>query len=56
MKIAALIETENKQKPFSDQEIVEQLKTEEGIVVSRRTIAKYRDQLGNPFLFEEKKV
>lgn len=47
-KIATLIEKENKQKPLSDQEIVEQLKTEEGMVVSRRTIAKYRDQLGIP--------
>jgi RNA polymerase sigma-54 factor len=47
-KIETLIEKENKQKPLSDQEIVEQLKTEEGMVVSRRTIAKYRDQLGIP--------
>jgi RNA polymerase sigma-54 factor len=47
-KIATLIEKENKQKPLSDQEIVERLKTEEGMVVSRRTIAKYRDQLGIP--------
>jgi RNA polymerase sigma-54 factor len=47
-KIATLIEKENKQKPLSDQDIVEQLKMEEGMVVSRRTIAKYRDQLGIP--------
>jgi len=47
-KIATLIENENKQKPLSDQDIVEQLKIEEGMVVSRRTIAKYRDQLGIP--------
>ena len=46
--ISKLIEKENKEKPLSDQEIVEQLKTIEGIVVSRRTIAKYRDQLGIP--------
>ncbi|MFL6562873.1 MAG: RNA polymerase sigma-54 factor, partial [Bacillus sp. (in: firmicutes)] len=38
----------NKQKPLSDQEIVERLKVEEGMVVSRRTIAKYREQLGIP--------
>lgn len=44
--IALLIEKENKQKPLSDQEIVEILKNEEGMVVSRRTIAKYREQLG----------
>ena len=47
-KIRKLVEQENKEKPLSDQEIVEQLKTTEGIVVSRRTIAKYRDQLGIP--------
>jgi RNA polymerase sigma-54 factor len=46
--IAAIIEAENKQRPFSDQEIVDKLKTSQGIVVSRRTIAKYRDQLGIP--------
>ncbi|MED3622812.1 RNA polymerase factor sigma-54 [Neobacillus thermocopriae] len=46
--IRKLIEMENKQKPLSDQEIAEQLKAMEGMVVSRRTIAKYRDQLGIP--------
>jgi RNA polymerase sigma-54 factor len=46
--ISKLIAQENKEKPLSDQDIVEQLKTLEGIVVSRRTIAKYRDQLGIP--------
>lgn len=47
-KIKTLIEQENKQKPLSDQEIVNVLNEENGIVVSRRTIAKYRDQLGIP--------
>jgi RNA polymerase sigma-54 factor len=46
--LSKLIETENKQKPLSDQDIVELLKNNEEIVVSRRTIAKYRDQLGIP--------
>jgi RNA polymerase sigma-54 factor len=46
--ISSLVEKENKQRPYSDQEIVETLKTKEGIVVSRRTVAKYRDQLGIP--------
>ncbi|WHY85348.1 RNA polymerase factor sigma-54 [Neobacillus novalis] len=46
--INQLIDQENKEKPLSDQEIVEQLKGTNGIVVSRRTIAKYRDQLGIP--------
>ncbi|MFP7297304.1 RNA polymerase factor sigma-54 [Neobacillus niacini] len=44
--IADMIEKENKQSPLSDQDIVERLKSTQGIVVSRRTIAKYRDQLG----------
>jgi RNA polymerase sigma-54 factor len=46
--IASMIEKENKQKPLSDQEIADQLKNSEGMVVSRRTIAKYREQLGIP--------
>lgn len=44
--ISKLIDNENKYKPLSDQEIVKLLNEQEGIVVSRRTIAKYRDQLG----------
>ncbi len=43
-----LVDEENKQKPLSDQEIVSILKEEHGILVSRRTIAKYRDQLNIP--------
>ncbi|OIK16400.1 RNA polymerase sigma-54 factor [Bacillus sp. MUM 116] len=46
--ISSLIEREDKQKPLSDQDIVEQLKNAEGMVISRRTVAKYRDQLGIP--------
>ncbi|HVH96403.1 MAG TPA: RNA polymerase sigma-54 factor, partial [Bacillus sp. (in: firmicutes)] len=46
--ISDLIEKENKLKPLSDQEIVNVLNEKKGIVVSRRTIAKYRDQLGIP--------
>ena len=40
-----LIETENKKKPYSDQELVELLKAE-GLNISRRIITKYRDELG----------
>jgi RNA polymerase sigma-54 factor len=46
--ISLLIEKEDKQKPLSDQDIAEHLKNAEGTVVSRRTVAKYRDQLGIP--------
>jgi RNA polymerase sigma-54 factor len=45
-EISNLIEQENKEKPLSDQDIVGLLKENKGIVVSRRTIAKYREQLG----------
>lgn len=38
------IKEEDKSKPLSDQLIADQLKGE-GIIVSRRTVAKYRDQL-----------
>ena len=41
------VDTENKRKPLTDDELVEQM-TEKGYKVARRTIAKYRDQLGIP--------
>lgn len=43
--ILRLVENENKRKPLSDQDLVERLKAE-GLNVSRRIIAKYRDELG----------
>ncbi|MGJ7922054.1 RNA polymerase factor sigma-54 [Neobacillus sp. LXY-4] len=44
-KIKALIDRENKQKPFSDQKLV-QLLERHGILISRRTVAKYREEMG----------
>ncbi len=44
-KIEKLVEEENPKKPLTDQAIVNLLK-EEGIQIARRTVAKYRDQLG----------
>ncbi len=44
-KIEKLVEEENPKKPLTDQSIVNLLK-EEGIQIARRTVAKYRDQLG----------
>ena len=41
------VDTENKRKPLTDDELVEKM-TEKGYKVARRTIAKYRDQLGIP--------
>ena len=43
--IAAFIDNENPQKPYSDQSIVALL-TEKNIKVARRTVAKYREELG----------
>jgi RNA polymerase sigma-54 factor len=41
------IDTENKRKPLTDDELVDHM-TAKGYKVARRTIAKYRDQLGIP--------
>ena len=41
------VDNENKRKPYTDDELVEQM-TDKGYKVARRTIAKYRDQLGIP--------
>lgn len=46
--LSKIIAKENKQHPLSDQEIVEILEKKESIVISRRTVAKYREQLGIP--------
>jgi len=42
-----IIKSENKQKPLSDDILVEEL-TKEGYNLARRTVAKYRDQMGFP--------
>ena len=42
-----IVDGENKQQPLTDDEIVDLMK-EKGYNVARRTIAKYRDQLGIP--------
>lgn len=44
-RMQELIEHENKQKPYSDRLITEELK-KLGIVISRRTVAKYREESG----------
>ena len=41
------VDNENKHKPLTDDELVEKM-SEKGYKVARRTIAKYRDQLGIP--------
>jgi RNA polymerase sigma-54 factor len=44
-RIARIVESESPKKPLSDQKIVGILK-EEGITIARRTVAKYREELG----------
>jgi RNA polymerase sigma-54 factor len=39
------IDQEDKRKPYSDQKIADYFKEENGIAISRRTVAKYRDEL-----------
>jgi RNA polymerase sigma-54 factor len=46
-RLQTLIDSEDKAKPLSDQKLVELL-NDEGIDISRRTIAKYRDLLKIP--------
>lgn len=46
-RISRLIESEDAAKPRSDQEIVKRL-AEEEITIARRTVAKYREELGIP--------
>lgn len=44
-KLKALVEQEDRKKPLSDQRLCELL-NEQGIAISRRTVAKYREELG----------
>jgi RNA polymerase sigma-54 factor len=44
-RIRLLIEKEDRKKPLSDQKIAELLR-KEGLIVARRTVAKYREKLG----------
>lgn len=46
--IAAIVTEENKQKPLSDQKILEILFADKGLTLNRRTVTKYREQLGIP--------
>ena len=45
--IRSLIDTEDKKRPLSDQKLCDLL-AEQGISLSRRTVAKYRDELNIP--------
>ena len=44
--MAELIESEDKKKPMSDQQIANILRDKEGLNIARRTVTKYREVLG----------
>lgn len=46
-KIAGLIEEEDRRHPLSDQKLADTLQTD-GVDIARRTVAKYREQMGIP--------
>ncbi len=54
-KISQLVTDEDKARPLSDQQIVEEL-SKNGLKIARRTIAKYRDQLKIPARRYRKKL
>ncbi|MFM8959647.1 MAG: RNA polymerase sigma-54 factor, partial [Bacteroidota bacterium] len=45
--LSEMIEAENKSKPLTDEAIMEALHAK-GFQLARRTVAKYREQLGIP--------
>ena len=51
--IRELIEKEDKRKPLSDSKIASLLK-ERGIKIARRTVAKYREEMGIPGAYERR--
>ncbi|GGB53483.1 RNA polymerase factor sigma-54 [Virgibacillus dakarensis] len=51
-----IVENESKQKPFSDQKIADYFKTKKGITISRRTVAKYREELKIPSSSKRKEI
>jgi RNA polymerase sigma-54 factor len=47
LKLQEVVDQEDKQKPFSDDELVKQL-AEHGLTVARRTVTKYRKSMNIP--------
>ncbi len=53
-RIKEMVDSENREKPYSDDQIMEKLEIE-GITVARRTIAKYREALGIPSSYQRRR-
>lgn len=51
-----MIDGENKTRPLSDQKIADDLKSEKGVTISRRTVAKYREELQIPSSRQRKEL
>lgn len=54
-RLRQLVDREDKKHPLSDQKLCEQLEAE-GCAISRRTVAKYRDELGIPSASGRKEI
>ncbi len=54
--VKGFIETENKRKPYSDQKLAGLLESSYGISLSRRTVAKYREQCNIPCAAHRKQI
>ncbi|MEX0602792.1 MAG: RNA polymerase factor sigma-54, partial [Bacteroidota bacterium] len=55
MRVRQIIEQEDPQHPINDDKIAEIIQ-KEGIVIARRTVAKYREQLGIPIARLRRKI
>ncbi|MDK4587042.1 RNA polymerase factor sigma-54 [Kingella kingae] len=53
--IAQMVDNEDKTKPLSDTDL-HQLLQQQGITIARRTVAKYREQLGIPTVQQRRQV
>ena len=53
--IREYIEDEDKSSPYSDQKLADELKEKEGMKLSRRTVAKYRNEMNIPSSIQRKK-
>ncbi len=53
--IKKMITEENMKKPYSDHEISELL-NKSGIAIARRTVAKYREEIGIPSQIQRRKM
>ncbi len=52
-RIREMVRLENRDHPFSDQKLADQLE-QEGMAISRRTVAKYREEMNIPGSFQRR--